>query len=402
MLLQKLTKVLVSEETTENYGKASNEDFTSDNATANLVAGTPSIDASIVKVVSGNLGTGGILDHLYLFNGDVDEASVDLTAETYTDLTRWKDLGLAWAGTDAVLLQDSSAMTATVESLERTNINGSYVDCPSLSGAESSSGNLDLEASIKDIVGTEKGQFAGHTIVKSSLGTYVQGGANVSGNTITETAQDASDYDLYRLAKIGESFSSLAVRVSKGGSVDNVIDFAGVRAESLSMPITAGQLVNMSFTMTGGQFFPRDGQTDIGTLSCGNDPFVAKKVVFNVDGTEVKVSDITLTVGNTLNPRAYVQDNGTSESVVTGKSSEISFTEDSVTLDNLKGFKANTAKSLFVKLVNANGSEINVFYPNLRYSEVSGSSDAGVLTDSITLQAFNDVSGNAVYIGTKR
>lgn len=402
MLLKKLNKVLVDTELTRGKGKVSNEDFTSDNVSANLVAISPTSNASIVKVISGNLGTGGILDNMYIFQGSSDETAVDLTAETYTDTNRWANTGLAWTNADAILLQDTSSMNYTIDVIERNNISGSLFSCPTLAGNESASGTLDFECSVLDVVGTEKGNLQGHKIVKQALGSYVQGGATVSPTEVTEVAEDAGTHDLYSSSIITDPNETLAIRVSKGSNTNAVIDFGGNVADTLTMNITAGELANFSTAISGTSFFGRAGDDVLGALSCDGNPFVAKYLAFNVAGNVVKASDVTLTFGNTNVDRQYVQDGGTSDKALTEKSAEVSFTEDAVDLSNLDLFKGNTDVTLYVKLVNAEGAEIVIFFPRMRVSNIDNGDDSGVLTEGITLTGFADVNNKAYYVATKR
>jgi hypothetical protein len=386
-LLKKLSQIYVADEVTSGQGKASDADFTSDNTTANLIAGTQTVNASIVEAVVG--ATNATVGNLYRFLGASDE-TVNLTSEDFSVTTRWADLGTPWESTDRILLQGDSSISTDIATIERDNINGSYFSCPSLSGSESTSGSLNSELAISPIIGTEKGQASSHLLLKNALGKYVQGGANVSGTTISEVAVDTGAYDLYRPARIGEAIGRLALRAVHGGSDLNIVDCGGVVVNTASLTLTAGELATLSYDIGGTNFFLREGDTVASTsLGCGGTPFVIKKAVFSLsDGTVIKASDVTITFGNDITDRGFLQDSGV-------------FNKDKVNQDDLKKFKGNESISLYIKLVNSNGNEFHISYPSLQYTAVGGGDDNGILTDDITLRANVDANGNALYIATK-
>lgn len=394
--LQKLSKVLVDFEVTQGQGKASNSDFLSSEVSANLVAGTPTVNASIVD----DSGT------LYRFLGSSDEAGVDLTTETFTNESRWANLGSAWDGTEEILLIDDSNMGYTIESIERNNINGSYVSCPTLSGSESSSGTINTELAITDVQATEKGQVSSHKFLVQATGKYVQGGATIDTgtNSIAEVAEDAGTHDLYRFAKIGEPIVTLAVRAIEGGSTENIIDFGGVVTNSCTVNLSSGELATLSYDVGGTNFFLRAGDiVPSNALGCNGEPFVVKKAYFSkADGSTLKATDLTITLNNDVTDRSFVQDSGVSDRVTVGKGVEVSFGKDKTNQDDLLAFKGNDSIGLFLLMRASNGSEFVVSIPNMNYTQVEGGNDAGVLTESLTLQGFNDANGNAIYIASKR
>lgn len=398
------TVIMVAEEETKGYAKAGLEDYTSDTASASLTAETDSVLGSIVKVVVGSEGTGGIVNDIYRFVAKADEPAVDLTAEDYTDNERWINTGVAWANTDAVLVQNTSGLNLSITSLERNNFNGSYVACKSLSGIESSSGNLDVELAVKNIGGTEAGNLKGHKIITAGFGKYVEKGANVVvGTSVAEVATGTGTHDLYRLAQVSENIPTLAVRQYEGGNVDAVMDFGGVVVESTTLNLSAGEVANITSTVGGTRTYVNtDTQPTPPALSCGLDPFVTKNIAFKVDGTTIDASDVTVTLTNTTSDRNFVTSSGIGDRVTTAKGITVSFTVDFKDLTEYTKYKANADATLYIRLVNSAGDDINVYFPKLSRTEVTRGDTEGVLTQAITLNAVNDSNGNAVYLASKK
>ena len=113
-----------------------------------------------------------------------------------------------WSQDDVVLFQEGSGLTPATASIERNNLNGSFIKCQALAGEETTSGSLNVELSIDAVVGSEAGMLLGHKLYKSGLGKYVEQAATVGVNVISEEADPISNptgYDLYRLSKPSEA-----------------------------------------------------------------------------------------------------------------------------------------------------------------------------------------------------
>lgn len=396
--MAKLTKssvIYLAEETTRGQAKASTADYLSTEVSANLLARTDGTLATIVD-------DGGTL---YRFLGTEDEVAVDLTLEDYTNTNRWANIGSAWASTDAVLFQTTSFGSLSIEALTRENLNYSFRNCPTIAGTESNSFTGDIELGIKPVSGAEAGNLRGHYLYKNSLGAYVEKGANVDkgAGTVTEVATTTGAYDLYTGAKPDEIISTLAVRQYEGGSPDEVMDFGGLVTATSTFNVSAGQIINVSHSLEGTEtFINTTTQPTPPTISCGEQPMVAKRLGFRVDGNTYEVSDLTLTVTNTLNDRQFINSSGIGEKITTAKQTTVSFTRDLDTFADILRYKQNQSATVFVELVNGNGDEIIIYLPNVLTSELSRSDDAGVITQGITFEAFDDVNGRDVYIATKK
>jgi len=394
--LTKSTVVLLAEEETVGQAKASTENFESTEVSADLLARTEGTLGSIVKDGA----------FLYRFLGTTNELSVDLTAEDYSNTNRWADIGTPWVDGDAILIQDTSGINMSIESLERNNLTPSLVSCKAISGTESNSGTIDAEFAMLPISGTEAGRLNPHYVVKNALGTYVEKGADVvSGTSVSEVTSGTGEYDLYRLQKIGEDVPSLAVRQYEGGNVDNVLDFGGLVIDSLTFNLTAGQLLTTSSSVSGTQtFINTSAQPTPPSLSCGdaNNVFVVKNILFSLDGNIVKAQDVSIAINNTVADRAKVNTTGIDEKVITSKAVEISFTRDLEDLQQLIAFKQNTSATLFIEMINGNGDIAVLYFPDVSRTAVERTDSDGVIAQNLTFMSNNDSNGNALYLATKK
>lgn len=312
----------------------------------------------------------------------------------------------AWVNGDVVPFQDDSGLTPATESIERSNFNGSFINCQALSGNESTSGSLNLELGIMPITSTEAGMLSGHLIYKSGLGKYVSQAADVDllTHTIVEEADpvtNATGYDLYRLSKPTEARTTLAVREYVGGT-GNVIDSKGVVVESIAFDFTAGQLVKVANTVAGIAYTPSTGNTPLASPTCGGSPFVTKSAVFLVDGVAIDAQNVSLEIANTNVDRQAITSTGISDKVTVKKAVTLSYTLDFTDVSVYTKLKNNTTGSIFIELTNTAGDEIKVYLPVVSYTEVSKNNDGGVITTAITSTAYNDASGNALYLATKK
>ena len=393
--LVKQTVVLINEETTVGQAKASTADYASTEVSANLLARTEGTLATIVSDAG----------KLYRFLGTSNETGVDLTLEDFNDTNRWANIGTAWANTDAVLFQGTSSGSFSIEALSRENLNNSLKRCPTLAGTESNSVQGDIELGLKPIVGTEAGILRGHYLYKNSLGVYSEKGANVDKalGTITEVTTGTGAYDLYTIAKPSEVISTLAVRQFEGGSITEVMDFGGLVTATSTFNISAGQIINVSHSLEGTEtFINTTTQPAPPLISCGEQPMVAKRVGFKVDNITTEVSDLTITVTNTLNDRQYVNSSGIGQKITTAKQTTVSFTRELDTFADILRYKKNQSATVFVELINGNGDEITMYLPNVLTSELSRNDDAGVITQGITFEAFDDANGRDFYLATKK
>lgn len=301
-----------------------------------------------------------------------------------------------WIDGDVVPFQDDSGLTPATASLERNNFNGSFIACQSLAGDESTSGSLNVELSISGA----SNQLLGHLLFKNTLGKFVDGGADVTtvAGEISESTGEA--YSLYALATPTDTKTSLAVREYLGGSGDTVLDHKGVVGDSATFNFSAGQIANVSFSVSGTGYSTASGQSVLTTPSCGSAPFVTKSATFEVDGVTVDAQDVSMTVSNTNVDRKAITSTGISEKVTTAKSVELSYTLDMVDVSAYTALKNNSTAKIKIELTNG-ASELHVYLPVVDYTEVSKSSDSGVLTLSISSSAYNDTNGQALYIATK-
>ena len=310
-----------------------------------------------------------------------------------------------WADTDVVPFMDDSGLTPATESLERSNFNGSFINCPALTGNESTSGSLNVELSVKPVEGSEAGNLLGHLLFKSGLGTYVEQGADASvADAISEEADPSTNptgYDLYRLARVGEPRTTLAVREYIGGAGDGVLDHKGVLVDSLSLDLSAGQIAMANFSVSGIAYDPLTGETPLNAPTCGEDPFVVKSAIAKVDCVAIDMQSVSLEISNTNTDRQAINSTGISDKITTAKAISLSYTLDMEDVSEYNTLKNNTKSEIYIELVNGT-DEIKIYLPVVSYTEVSKNNDGGVITSNITSEGYNDDSGNAIYVATKK
>ena len=241
-----------------------------------------------------------------------------------------------WTDDLVVSFNDGSGMTPSSEVLSRTLLNGSYISCPSLSGTQSASGNLDTEIGVQTVSGTEAGKLKAHLIWEACLGTYVEQGADCSvPNKVgieSDPIANPTGYDLYKLSKPDEPSITLAVREYLGGT-DKVLETRGCVVTSLAINLSSGQLATASASVDGVDYaMPNVGGTILNNLGCGANPFVVKLAKFIYKGVSVNAQDVTITINNEVTDRSYIQGNGISAKVIVAKSVEVSYNIDLVDL----------------------------------------------------------------------
>ncbi len=310
-----------------------------------------------------------------------------------------------FSDSDVVSFSDGSGMTPSSEVLSRTLLNGSYISCPSLSGTQSTSGNLDTEIGVQAVSGTEAGKLKAHLIWEACLGTYVKQGADCSvTNTIgiePDPIANPTGYDLYKLSKPDEPSITLAVREYLGGT-NKVLESRGCVVTSLAINLAVGQIASASASVDGVDYAMPTGQSPLNNLGCGANPFVVKLAKFFYKGVSVNAQDVTITINNEVTDRSYIQGNGISAKVVVAKSVEVSYNIDLVDLSAYDDLRKNAKGALYVELVNGS-EEMKIYIPEMSYTAVDKSVDGGILTLGITGQATESASlPEAILIATKK
>lgn len=311
-----------------------------------------------------------------------------------------------WTDDLVVSFSDGSGMTPSSEVLDRALLNGSFIKCASLSGSQSTSGNLDTEIGVQAIKGTEAGKLKAHLIWEACLGTYVEQGADCSiPNTIAIEADPIANptgYDLYKLSKPDESSITLAVREYLGGT-NKVLESRGCVVTSLTLNLASGQIASASASVDGVDYaMPNVGGSILNNLGCGANPFVVKLAKFIYKGVSVDAQDVSITINNEVTDRSFIQGNGISAKVVVGKSVEVSYNIDLVNLTAYDDLRNNTKGALYIELVNGT-EEMRIFIPEMSYTAVDKSVDGGILTLGIKGQATESASlPEAILIATKK
>ena len=307
----------------------------------------------------------------------------------------------AWVDADVISCQDDSGLTPAIESLERTNFNGSFIKCPAVAGQESTSGSINMELTLD-----ASDKLGGHLIFKSGLGKYIADAADISvANKISEKADPIATptgSGLYRLSRPTEARTTLAIREHIGGT-QSVIDSKGCVVDSISFDFSAGQLVKASTSLSGIAFANLEGITPLNSLGCVSaQAFVTKSAKFIVDGVALAASGVTLEISNEVSERNYISSNGVGNKVIVGKGVTLNYTLDFVNTNELTKMKNNTKAEIFIELINSAGDKVSIYLPVVSYSSVELGNDGGVKTLSISSMAYNDAEDNCLYIATTK
>lgn len=306
---------------------------------------------------------------------------------------------------DVLNVNASSSFAGTTEALERDILNASFINCPSVSGNEASSGNFDIELGVVPTVGLEKGMLKGHLLFKQALGTYVEAGADISVAGVISEAPDPvttpADADLYRLSRIGEPTTSLSVREYIGGSGDSVMTYNGVVLDSMALSFASGQILVSAFNGAGIDYVPSTGETPLTSIGCGSQPFVVKNCVFKADGVDIEAMDVNMSISNTITDRMGITGTGVTEKIATTKGIELTYTLDMEDISLFTKLKANFIGSIYIKAIS--GTDTVEFYlPQVNIKDAQKSDDSGITTVAVTSSAYNDAEGNAIYIASKK
>lgn len=310
-----------------------------------------------------------------------------------------------WADTDVVAFNDDSGLTPAVESLTRNLMTSSFIACKSISGQETTSGNLNTEIAVQAVIGTEAGKLKGHALWEAGLGIYVEQGADCSVPfKISEEADPVANptgYDLYKLSKPDDIRKTLCVREYLGGTA-NVLESVGVVVDSIALSLSAGQIATASIAVSAIGFNTPTGQTVLANLGCGSNPFVTKNAIFRFGGISIPAQDVSITINSSNVDRMGITGSGITDKVTVAKSIEISYSLDMEDLSHYQTLKNNTDAELFIEL--ANGAEqMKIYLPRVSYTSVDKSSDGGVITVSISAMAIEDgTSKEALFIATKK
>ena len=318
--------------------------------------------------------------------------------------------GGTWLAGDVVSFNDDSGLTPATSTLERNVLNGSYLACLSLSGENSTSGNLNVDLAIAPIVSTEAGKLNGHLIFKSGFGKYIEQAADVNEVAFTvgieaDPILNPTGFDLYTLSDPTDVQTTLAVREFLGGDGNAVLDHKGVVVDSMSFDFSVGSIVKVSNSVSGVDYATATGQTVLPSAGCGNAlPFVTKNAILKLDGTTLHASNVSMTITNTIVDRKYITGNGTSSKVVTAKSIELSYTIDldASQMAFYNKMQTNATGEIYLSLTNSANDKAIVYLPKVNFGEVSKSSDSGVLTLSIKSMGFESNLGTAVILATKK
>ena len=291
-----------------------------------------------------------------------------------------------------------SEVTPETEMLSRETMNGSLLDCPGVIGTETAGVSIKLELGV----GNFMSGFIGNPLYEATLGQFTGDIAAISSNTIgTGTS---TGYGLYRLAKPDTDRKYLHVRETLKGGDTLSIDTTGVVFDSVTFNLPTAQIATADFSGKGINY--KTGDHSLNDVDCGStDVFVVKSATLYLDSVNksTEVRDVTITVNNENTERSAIGSDGISDRITTKKSVEVSFSMDVEDMSEFTAYQNNTQASLYIKLESSGGgNEIHFYMPNLRRTQVSKSDDGNIISQSITMSAYNlNEDDDALYIAVK-
>ena len=175
---------------------------------ASPVALTGTVQESTVLCVNDTTSTTLVLDTDYTVT-----VAAGITTVTFIAGTNFTDSDLVtitygvWADADVILTDTGSYMTTDITALERDTANGSFFNCPSLSGTETTAGTITSDVLVKT-----DGKLNNHYLIKSGMGAYTVAGANKFASSQYTLATPKADVDIAVYGALSEA----DIKVYKG------------------------------------------------------------------------------------------------------------------------------------------------------------------------------------------
>jgi len=331
----------------------------------------------------------------------------------------------------------SGDMSVNIEQITRDVLRNSLVPLASIAGQETSSGTIALELSGNDPISGINGRILfkngiGVELVESTPTTVASA---VDGSNITLT--DASTYNVGQMIKVSltadeivqivsittndlvvtpaltevpvgtevveglqtyilprpdEEVLSLLIREHlKPTAGDNInYDYRGCMVDSTDLDFPVGGIATASFGIAGAGSSTTTPAAAI-TLDCDTlTPVVGKNATVTVLGNAYTAQDLTVSIATTNTDILSITTDGITNKVGTEKGVTGTFRTEYTGTSNFDALIGSTRGQFHLQLRNGNAGTpviVGVFIPQMKFTEVVRTDDAGILYDEVTFEA---------------
>jgi len=337
-------------------------------------------------------------------------------------------------------------MSVDVEQIEREVLRNSLVKLASIAGQETSSGNITVELSgidpingvngrplYKNGVGIDLSELVPTSIASAvdgenlvltdgtglDIGQMLKvdlvGGAeyvqvvSVAVNDVVVTpalstvpagGEVATGARTFILPRPDDFVNSLLVREHlKPTSGDNIdYDYRGCMVDTVALDFPVGGIATADFTISGAGSATNTPAADI-VLDCDTlTPVVGKNATVTVLGVPYTAQDLTVDISTTNTDILSITTDGITNKVGTEKVVTGTFKTEYVGTVNFESLVTSVRGQFHLQLRDGNAATpviVGVFIPQMKFTEVVRTDDAGILYDEVTFEAESpDCVGN--------
>ena len=278
----------------------------------------------------------------------------------------------------------SATFTPTQESITRDQIdNVSLLPAPSLLGTSTSSGTLSMELAPNSAIDS----FLADTILEVGIGAYDVAGATIGVASITDntTASDGTA-GLYYLSAGNSAQRSLSIKYVIGGAEANSVDIRGGVINSLKFNFPTQGIITVDADIGASTGFIPTTQTALTPIPASTDPFIAKNMTFEVDGTALCATDLEFTVSNEIADFKCVTTDGIGVKSLTKRTISGSFKVAFESVAQITAFNNATAVTLFASGTNTGGDKLAVYFPVVKRTSLDISDDGGIVVQTVQFE----------------
>lgn len=295
---------------------------------------------------------------------------------------------------DTFEIKSSSALNATLDTVERDVIRNSMLGLAPIPVRENTSGNLDFEliplgGSVDALLGDmfwEAGmgvKSASGTVASGAFIGYSDAGTTPASEIYLAAAGETGTATAYLLGGVSDPTKSLTVKEFVG--TNKSMTTTGNVVESINISLPTADVAMVSFAISGCGFSTNEADTKL-TPSCVTSlPYLGKSAVFKFDGSTVNATDVSVTIANEVYNEESLASDGYSSKVITGKTVTGSFTVLFEDYSLLTKFQNSQDGELYIELTQS-GNKFAIYIPMLRLTSFAKSDSNGVQSVSVDFQ----------------
>jgi len=314
--------------------------------------------------------------------------------------------------TDVVQPTADSSFSPNVDSVERTVLRNSFVNLPSIATNFIGSGNLTFEL-LPD--NDTNGGVSGDVVVEVGLGKVSRKGSDTGGFIgysdagttpapmiyMAQTGETGTA-DVYYLSTPADGNESLTVKQWVGGA-DKSVTYTGCVPNSIAMNFPVADICTIAADLGAANFATNESDTALaGTLNNAI-PFVGKSatlVYTDEAGTahNICVSNLSITVNNTVANVQTLCGTGYTESATTAKTVEGTF---DILFEDFAYYTAmrnSEYGQLYLELT-AGTSKFAVYLPNISITSADLGDQDGLVSQTVAFSAYEDANGTVILVG---